>query len=237
MRRLIKIFIKFLVITNLFFLVRKFLNGSDTTSRLREYVFYPERKIVYNLITKIKSENEMLMEDDEAYRLFILLKRTTKIKGDVAEIGVYKGGSAKLICEAKGDKNLHLFDTFEGLPTLSSEDDRYQFFKGQFAAVLEDTKNYLKDYKNVFFYPGLFPKTSDPVKNNKFSFVHLDVDLYESTSNCLNFFYPKMARGGVILSHDYVNSIGVRKAFDDFFKDKSEYVIELSGTQCAIVKL
>ena len=34
----------------------------------------------------------------------------------MAEVGVYQGVSAKLICEAKGDKELHLFDTFEGLP-------------------------------------------------------------------------------------------------------------------------
>ena len=40
----------------------------------------------------------------------------------MAEVGVYQGVSAKLICEAKGDKELHVFDTFEGLPDKSGTD-------------------------------------------------------------------------------------------------------------------
>ena len=62
-------------------------------------------------------------------------------------------------------------------------------------------------------------------------------DTYESTRSCLEFFYPRMNRGGIILSHDYINAAGVRKAFDEFFSDKSEPIIEMSGTQCLIVKL
>ncbi len=49
-------------------------------------------------------------------------ERTEKIKGELAEVGVYKGGSAKLICEAKGNSILHLFDTFEGLPNVGEND-------------------------------------------------------------------------------------------------------------------
>lgn len=46
-----------------------------------------------------------------------------------------------------------------------------------------------------------------------------------------------MNKGGIIITHDYINAIGVRKAFDDFFKDKVEPIIELSGSQCLIVKI
>jgi len=45
-----------------------------------------------------------------------------------------------------------------------------------------------------------------------------------------------MNKGGVIISHDYFGSPVVKKAFDDFFKDKPEPIIEMSGTQCLIVK-
>ena len=48
---------------------------------------------------------------------------TKKIDGDIAEVGTYRGGSAKLICEAKGEKKLHLFDTFEGFAPADSESD------------------------------------------------------------------------------------------------------------------
>jgi len=82
-----------------------------------------ERTKVFNLIKEIKKENEMLLNENEAYQIYISVKRTEKIKGDIAEVGVYKGGSAKLICESKGKKNLYLFDTFEGLPELCENHD------------------------------------------------------------------------------------------------------------------
>jgi hypothetical protein len=70
-----------------------------------------------------------------------------------------------------------------------------------------------------------------------FSFVHLDVDLYQSTLSGLEWFYPRLNRGGVLISHDYTIAKGVRKAFDEFFIDKPECLIELSGSQVAFVKL
>lgn len=202
-------------------------------------IFYndPARAKVLALIRQIKNENETLLCDNEAYQIFMAVKSTRKIKGDIAEVGVYKGGSAKIICEAKGDKTLHLFDTFAGLPNLSDVDNPRQFHKGKYAASFEGVTDYLKNYPNVFLYKGIFPATAEPIKNNFFSFVNLDVDIYESTLNSLEFFYPRMNKGGVIISHDYINAPGVRKAFDDFFADKIEPVLELSGSQCLVVKL
>ncbi len=201
------------------------------------YDYDQEIARVFDLIIKTKKENELLVNDNEAYQIYMVVKRTEKIEGSIAEVGAYKGGSAKLICEAKGNKNLYLFDTFEGLPKLCEHDNKSQFHEGQYIGSFEDVKNYLKKYSNVYFYKGLFPATVEPVKNKKFSFVNLDVDIHESTLNCLKFFYPRMSVGGVIISHDYISARGVRKAFDEFFKNKPETIIELSGTQCLVVKL
>jgi O-methyltransferase len=196
----------------------------------------PDRKKVIDLVRQIQRETPMLLFDNEAYQIFMAAKRAEKIDGDMAEVGVYRGGSAKLIREANRNKVLHVFDTFEGLPDVDLI-DAPQFKKGQFAASLDEVKNYLKDYKNIHYHKGLSPCTAGPVKDKKFSFIHLDVDTYESTRSCLEFFYSRMNRGGIILSHDYINAAGVRKAFDEFFRDKSEPIIEMSGTQCLIVKL
>jgi O-methyltransferase len=195
-----------------------------------------ERKKVIDLIRNIKREAPMMLFDNEAYQIFMAVKRTEHIEGDLAEVGVYRGASAKLICKANGNKTLHLFDTFEGLPAVEAI-DQPQFNKGQFASSFDDVKNYLKDHENVYFYKGLFPGTATPVEDKKFSFVHFDVDTYESTRSCLEFFYSRMNRGGIILSHDYISAAGVRRAFDEFFSDKLEPIIEMSGTQCLIVKL
>ena len=177
-----------------------------------------------------------MMFDNEAYQIFMAVTRTKHIAGDLAEVGVYRGGSAKLIREANGIKTLHLFDTFEGLPAVEAI-DQPQFNKGQFAASFDHVTNYLREYKNVHFYKGLFPSTAKTVENKEFSFVHFDVDTYESTRSCLDFFYSRMNRGGIILSHDYTSAAGVHRAFDEFFSDKPEPVIEMSGTQCLVVKL
>lgn len=192
------------------------------------------RKDVINKIESICKQTSMLMHLDEAYRIFMAVKNTQKVKGNIAEFGVYSGGSAKVICEAKGDKTLHLFDTFEELPNpndlYSKKHTRHMWDSLPFV------KGLLKDYKNVFFYRGFFPDTAKPLKDVRFSFVHLDVDEYSSTSSGLEFFYPRMNKCGIIISHDYITTKGVRKAFDDFFKDKAEPIIELSESQCMIVR-
>ncbi len=109
------------------------------------------------------------------------VRQTQKVPGDIAEVGVYKGGSAKIICSAKGEKHLHLFDTFEGLPKVEDIDMVWPFYEGKFAASCDGVKEYLKNDHNVFFYKGIFPVTLGPVKEKMFSMVNLDVDTYEST--------------------------------------------------------
>lgn len=194
----------------------------------------PQRSKVFDLIARVKKERDMLLGDTEAYQIHMAVRRTSKIPGEIAEVGVFQGGSSMLICKAKGEKHLHLFDTFEGIPKVDTID---KFLEGQFSSQLEETQYYLRNEEYVHFHKGIFPDTAEPIKDKKFSFVHLDVDTYESTDNCIRFFYPRMSRGGIIISHDYIPAKGVRKAFDDFFEDKPEPIIEMSGTQCLVVKL
>jgi len=196
---------------------------------------YPHRLAAAKLIKQVQTERDTQLRLEEAYTVFATVKQTAKVPGDIAEVGVYQGASAKLICEAKGARHLHLFDTFEGLPPQQSEIDAAHFFPGNYACSLEKVRQYLSAYSEVSFYKGLFPETAAPVSDRKFSFVHLDVDLYESTRNCLEFFYPRMSPGGVIVSHDYFWP-GVRAAFHEFFADNPEPVLEMAGNQCLVVK-
>jgi len=100
-------------------------------------------------------------------------------------------------------------------------------------------RDLLKDYDNCFIYKGIFPDTSDPIKKNTFSFVHLDTDLYDGTLQSLNFFYNRMQQGGIIMTHDYSDLLtpGVKEAFDLFFKDKPESIVELWDTHAVVIKL
>lgn len=200
--------------------------------------FYKDKKIV-DLIRLVKKEINFAFYPFEAYNLYSIVKSLSNLDGEIAEVGVYQGGSSKIICETKGDKKLHLFDTFEGLPDVTEKDNCFgiQTWKNNLCGdtSLEMVQIYLSKYKNVYFYQGEFPSTSTPVNNSKFSFVHLDVDLYKSTKDCLEFFYPRLVPGGIILTHDY-HSEGVSSAFTEFFSDKNVSVIELTSPQCMVVK-
>jgi len=198
------------------------------------------RKNIINLIKKIKAEKHLLQDDLEAYQIFTVVESVKKIKGDLVEVGVYKGRSAKIIFNADKKKILHLFDTFKGIPAVDNNDDSY-IKKGELTSSFRSLKNYFSKNKNVFIYKGICPASAKPIKNKKFSFVHLDVDTYKSTLNCLNFFYPRMNKGGAIMSHNYIDGPGVKKAINEFFKSKKEPVIEMPGNfrfgHCLIIKL
>ncbi len=195
----------------------------------------PHRAEGVRLIRQIYGEREMLLRLPEAYSIFAAVQQTAKVPGDIAEVGVYQGGSSKLICEAKGARHLHLFDTFAGLPSPQGIDCPF-FTEGKYACTLDSVRQYLCSYSGVTFHEGLFPETAAPIRNHRFSFVNLDVDLYESTRSCLEFFFPRMSPGGVVISHDYFAS-GVKAAFDEFFTDRPEPLIELSGDQCMVIKI
>jgi O-methyltransferase len=183
----------------------------------------------------VTSWSTQTMGVDEAYLIRSAVLATAKVDGDLAEVGVFRGGTARVICEAKGNRPLHLFDTFEGLPEPGQIDTAFR--KGEYACSLERVKAFLTDCPAVEYYKGRFPGTASSLGNRAFSFVHLDVDLYESTREALEFFYPRLQQGGIIVSHDYVEFPGVRHAFDEFFAGKAEPVIELTGNQCMVVKL
>jgi len=65
----------------------------------------------------------------------------------------------------------------------------------------------------------------------------LDADLYESTMAGLEWFYPRLSKGGILVSHDYDTSNGVNLAFEQFFADKPEPYFDLVGSQCMFVKM
>lgn len=175
----------------------------------------------------------------DAYNIYFHLGNAVKVGGAIAEFGVYQGGTSKLICEYKSNLPFYIFDTFEGMPAVDKTIDLHS--ANDFSNTsLEQVQEYLKNYNNIHFFKGIFPQsTNDIPQDLEFCFVHLDVDIYESTLAALDYFYPRLKRGGVIISHDY-NSIscpGVKKAFTEYFKDKNVEVTFLWDTQALVKKI
>lgn len=206
----------------------------------RDYVLLSyasaERKNVMRLARQVAGEVDFLLDPSESCQIVDAVRATAKTMGDLAEVGVYQGGSAKLMAEHKGSRALHLFDTFEGLPAADCGDSS-RFRAGQYRSDFDSVARYLASYSAVHLYKGLFPQTAAAVESTRFSFVHLDVDLYASTLAGLEFFYPRLSSGGILISHDYGNAEGVKRAFDEFFADKPEPVLEVALSQGLFVKI
>ena len=85
---------------------------------------------------------------------------------------------------------------------------------------------------------GWIPERFPDVEDRKFSFLHIDIDLYEPTRDSVAFFYPRMSDGGIILCDDYGSTFcsGATKAIDEYLADKPEKMISLSGGGGFLIK-
>jgi hypothetical protein len=219
-------------------LATRFPRGLCKLKLLQEHAIEEDQQF-WKLYRTTLSEGNVVQPLEDFFNVYQMALKTRNLPGAIAELGVYRGGSAKLIASLKGDKPLHLFDTFEGMPKVRADVDHHA--AGDFADTsLEAVRQYLGGFKQIYFHKGFFPDSAKDLLPQPitFSFVHLDADIYESTKAGLEFFYPRTVKGGMILSHDYrsLHCPGVKRAYDEFFADKPELVVELWKTQCLVVK-
>lgn len=160
--------------------------------------------------------------------MLVLLMRSVlarQIAGDFAELGVYQGETARLIHNYAPDRRLHLFDTFSGFDPceIESAAQAGRFSDTSVAAVM---RKIAPRNENVIVYPGRFPGTTGDAPG-QFAFVHLDADLFEPINAGLEFFYPRLSAGGIIVVHDYNAWTGARRATDQFFAARREVPIPM----------
>ena len=74
--------------------------------------------------------------------------------------------------------------------------------------------------------------------DEKFSFVYIDGDLYQTTKDSLEFFYSRMVSGGIMMFDDWQWKLcpGVERAVNEFLEDKNEVVIKTTAYQAMIIK-
>jgi O-methyltransferase len=215
--------------------------GLDITRRRHAGVSYPPDfcRDEIDLIEKVRL-NTMTSEE----RIFALIQATryvsaNGIPGAVVECGVWKGGSmaavAKVLLKQRDvERDLYLFDTFEGMSAPSSMDIEYS---GKRAEELLNEETRYKcndaplDYVKGVLYETDYPKdkirlvkgrvedTIPAVSPDAISLLRLDTDWYESTKHELVHLFPRLSPGGVILIDDYGHWKGARQACDEYFAE------------------
>lgn len=145
------------------------------------------------------------------------------VSGAVAELGVYRGDTAWQINELLPDRPLYLFDTFEGFAESDIVTERaYAMSRaetGDFADTsVGEVLERMPHPEMCHIRKGHFPETTAGLAHMEFALVSIDPDLYEPAMAGLEFFYPRLNEGGVILVHDYNNTQyrGVHQAVKEF---------------------
>ncbi len=183
------------------------------------------------------------MNCDRRWMLHQLLRLVNTVPGDTAECGVFSGSSSYVICQANAEatvtsKRHHMFDSFEGLSAPKANDGDH-WKAGDLSYGVERVKANLHEFsQTTAYYPGWIPTRFDDVKDLRFSFVHIDVDLYQPTLDSMSFFYERINPGGIILVDDFgfTSCVGATQAVDEVLMNKPEAMLRLSGGGGFIVK-
>lgn len=158
-----------------------------------------------------------LITQDRLTELARLIGQTPP--GLCIELGVYKGGSLRYMSDAYPEREFWGLDTFEGLPDKDWNESEVHI-PGEFGDTSAPfVLHLLKDNPKVRLIQGYFP-TSMPIHEYgdiKVSFVHVDTDFYQSVKNAIQYFYPLLRPGGIMVFDDYEwpNCPGVKKALDE----------------------
>jgi hypothetical protein len=188
---------------------------------------------------------------DKLYALIQAVRYVSRhdIPGDVVECGVWRGGSMQAVARtlmAHGDtaRDLHLFDTYEGMPPPSERDTRRQDERTAAelmatesrqdslvwaVATLDDVQDGMAQVgypaERVHFVKGKVEDTIPEHAPEQISILRLDTDWYESTVHELEHLYPRLSSGGVVLFDDYGYWEGAREAVDEFLDATGERLL------------
>lgn len=195
-------------------------------------------KDFFRLYERVKPFTLVLAE--RSYALYQAVKYILRndIKGDFVECGVWKGGSCMLIAlllKEAGitDRNIYLYDTFEGMTKpgeMDGEEEKKQWEKGRVSDTLntmcyspmEEVSAAMKSTgypeERIILVKGRVEDTLPATMPSGISLLRLDTDWYASTKHELEHLYPLLAEHGILIVDDYGAWEGARKATDEYFQ-------------------
>jgi hypothetical protein len=182
---------------------------------------------------------------------------TLSVPGARAECGVYRGATALLLCHAWRSRqaafrggDFYLIDSYAGASVSGEPDliaardaDGTVHREAFFPAGKTDTspalvRGFFGDFPDVRICAGWIPQVFATLPERDWAFVHLDVTLYAPTLAALEYFYPRLHTGGVILCDDYGSIFcpGSQQAWDEFCARHDIAFVVLGNRQSVIIK-
>lgn len=196
-------------------------------NRYKEYVNMKGLYTARNAVNKLKDYSRL-------HSMMLNLHRILEggVEGVFAELGVYLGNNCAVLHEycKKYNRKLYMFDTFEGFDArdlTGIDKDQMMQFKD---TTIDGVRAFVGDDEYTKYIKGYFPESvTSECREEKYAFVSLDCDLYQPLKAGLEFFYPRMSKGGMIFIHDYSGCFfeGARMAVDEYCNENHLSVVLL----------
>lgn len=212
---------------------------------MANYCPWNKDKVFEGLYEEVKDFT--LVDKYRCFELYKLVEQVSKLEtGALIEIGVWRGASALMIgtqalnCGIKDP--VFLCDTFTGVVKAGSNDSLYK--GGEHSDVnVDDVRDFLiqkKRLSNVQILQGIFPDdTGHAVGDVRFRFCHVDVDVYQSAKDVVEWIWDKMVVGGIVVYDDYgfYACDGVTKFVEEQTALKDRLVIYNLNGHAVVIKL
>lgn len=175
---------------------------------------------------------KLLSDQIDERELQIILRELEKVLtgdviGDVVEFGCYVGTTSVPLGARlqQTDRKLYVYDSFEGLPEKTGQDESpagLQFITGE---LLASKKQLIKNFKQAHVpLPHITKAWFSDVREEQvpetIAFAYLDGDYYRSILDPLRLIWPKLSPGAIILVDDYTNEAlpGASRAVDEWLR-------------------
>lgn len=173
-------------------------------------------------------------------RVFYKLLRNVskkKIPGAILEIGTARGFTSAFIAKIKDyydpEREFHVYDSFQGMSASAPEDGSNNMLKEGDLCIRKEqykfTYRKMTNFELPIIHEGWIENTLPGELPEQIAFAYIDVDFYKPTLHALRSIYPRLSKGAVVIIDDYIHPRipGVRKAVDEFMKDKPEILINI----------
>lgn len=184
------------------------------------------------------AQSNTLVDIYRMYELWSLVAETAKVGGDIVEIGVWRGGTGCMMAHREkllgGVGMTYLCDTFQGVVKAGVGDSGYRGgeHRDTSIGVVEQLGRQLGVGETAILV-GIFPEeTGAQLRSERIRLLHIDVDVYQSALDCVDFLWDRLPSGAVIVFDDYgfVGCEGVTRCVDELRQRSSLiYLHNLNG--------